>query len=301
MKGNASTHERLAERLASILTKLNIGHQLSVQELAREFQVSTRTIERDFDRLNSYLPLIQDAQTKKFYLESSYLGRFKLQDIKNFAQLSGINDLYPSLDISFLRELFDNRASLVFSAKGYNFEDATQYAEHFKTLTGSIQKRQQIALFYRGQIRVVKPYRLIHHMGNWYLAAVRKQKFRVYRLGRIEKIICSRRLSQFEHDQTVLQQLKDEDGIWFQHEKQEVILSVHPDVAIYFKQRRIFPEQAVLNESETGELVISCQIRHQKQLNPLVRYWIPYLKILKPEHLQQELDDSLQGYLKEAQ
>lgn len=301
MKGNASTHERLAERLASILTKLNIGHQLSVQELAREFQVSTRTIERDFDRLNSYLPLIQDAQTKKFYLESSYLGRFKLQDIKNFAQLSGINDLYPSLDISFLRELFDNRASLVFSAKGYNFEDATQYAEHFKTLTGSIQKRQQIALFYRGQIRVVKPYRLIHHMGNWYLAAVRKQKLRVYRLGRIEKIICSRRLSQFEHNQAVLQQLKDEDGIWFQHEKQEVILSVHPDVAIYFKQRRIFPEQAILNESETGELVISCQIRHQKQLNPLVRYWIPYLKILEPAHLQQELDDGLQGYLKEVQ
>lgn len=301
MKGNASTHERLAERLASILTKLNIGHQLSVQELAREFQVSTRTIERDFDRLNSYLPLIQDAQTKKFYLESSYLGRFKLRDIKNFAQLSGINDLYPSLDISFLRELFDNRASLVFSAKGYNFEDATQYAEHFKTLTGSIQKRQQIALFYRGQIRVVKPYRLIHHMGNWYLAAVRKQKLRVYRLGRIEKIICSRRLSQFEHNQAVLQQLKDEDGIWFQHEKQEVILSVHPDVAIYFKQRRIFPEQAILNESETGELVISCQIRHQKQLNPLVRYWIPYLKILEPAHLQQELDDGLQGYLKEVQ
>ena len=301
MKGNASTHERLAERLAGILTKLNIGHQLSVQELAREFQVSTRTIERDFDRLNSYLPLIQDAQTKKFYLESSYLGRFKLQDIKNFAQLSGINDLYPSLDISFLRELFDNRANLVFSAKGYNFEDATQYAEHFKALTGSIQKRQQIALFYRGQIRVVKPYRLIHHMGNWYLAAVRKQELRVYRLGRIEKIICSNRLSQFEHDQAVLQQLIDEDGIWFQHEKQDVISSVHPDVAIYFKQRRIFPEQTILDESETGGLLISCHIRHQKELNPLVRYWIPYLKIIKPAHLQQELDDSLQGYLKEAQ
>ena len=37
MKGNASTHERLAERLANILTKLNIGHQLSVQELAGEY------------------------------------------------------------------------------------------------------------------------------------------------------------------------------------------------------------------------------------------------------------------------
>ncbi|CAB1214347.1 helix-turn-helix transcriptional regulator [Acinetobacter bouvetii] len=301
MKDKPSTHERLAERLARILTKLNVGHQLSVQQLALEFRVSSRTIERDFDRLNSYLPLIQDTKTKKFYLDSSYLGRFKLQDIQNFAQLSGIQDLYPSLDMSFLRELFDNRANLVFSAKGYNFEDTTQYAEHFKVLTASIQKRQQIALFYRGQMRVVKPYRLIHHMGNWYLAAVRKQELRVYRLGRIEKIIRSHRLSRFEHDQAVLQQLKDEDGIWFQHEKQEVILSVQPEAAIYFKQRRIFPEQVILNESETGELLISCQIRHQKELNPLVRYWIPYVKIVKPAHLQQELDDSLHGYLKCAQ
>jgi predicted DNA-binding transcriptional regulator YafY len=301
MKGNPSTHERLAERLARILTKLNVGHQLSVHELTLEFRVSSRTIERDFDRLNSYLPLIQDTKTKKFYLDSSYFGRFKLQDIQNFAQLSGIQNLYPSLDISFLRELFDNRSSLVFSAKGYNFEDNTQYAEHFKLLTASIQKRQQIALFYRGQIRVVKPYRLIHHMGNWYLAAVRKQELRVYRLGRIEKMICSHQLSSFEHDQAVLQQLKDEDGIWFQHQKQEVVLSVHPDAAIYFKQRRIFPEQIILEQSPTGELLISCQIRHQKELHPLVRYWIPYVKIVKPAHLQQELDDGLHGYLKCAQ
>ena len=128
MKGNASTHERLADRLANILTKLNIGHQLSVQELAREFQVSTRTIERDFVRLNAYLPLIQDENTKRYYLEPSYLGRFKLQDIQNFAQLSGISDLYPALDMSFIRELLDERANQVFSAKGYYFEDGKQFA-----------------------------------------------------------------------------------------------------------------------------------------------------------------------------
>lgn len=38
MKGNASTHERLADRLANILTKLNIGHQLSVQEWHENFR-----------------------------------------------------------------------------------------------------------------------------------------------------------------------------------------------------------------------------------------------------------------------
>lgn len=81
MKRQASTHERLAERLARILTKLNVGYQLRATELATEFQVSTRTIERDFDRLSSYLPLLQDEQ-KRYYLDTSYLGRFKLQDIQ---------------------------------------------------------------------------------------------------------------------------------------------------------------------------------------------------------------------------
>lgn len=37
MKRIASTHERLAERLANILTKLNVGYQLGVVELAQEF------------------------------------------------------------------------------------------------------------------------------------------------------------------------------------------------------------------------------------------------------------------------
>jgi len=40
MKRPASTHERLAERLARILTKLNVGYQLRAAELAAEFQVS---------------------------------------------------------------------------------------------------------------------------------------------------------------------------------------------------------------------------------------------------------------------
>ena len=75
MKQNSSTHERLADRLANILTMLNMGSHLSSKELAEKFGVNNRTIIRDFDRLGSYLPLQQDEITKKYYLEQNYLGK----------------------------------------------------------------------------------------------------------------------------------------------------------------------------------------------------------------------------------
>ena len=299
MKRPASTHERLAERLARILTKLNVGYQLRAVELAAEFQVSTRTIERDFDRLGSYLPLLQDEQ-KRYYLEPSYLGRFKLQDIQTFAQLSGISELYPALDMSFMRELLDERANQVFSAKGYYFEDAKQFAEHFKLLASAIYKREQVKLQYSDQLQIIQPYRLIHHHGIWYLAAVSESKLRTYRLSQVQQLKLVSEAESFAHDPEILKMLADEDSIWFGRQKQQVLIRVQPEVAVFFKERRLFPEQQIEQETETGELVISCQIRHEMQLLPLVRYWLPYVKIIEPIHFQQKLEQDLQGYLRSA-
>ena len=299
MKRPASTHERLAERLARILTKLNVGYQLRAAELAAEFQVSTRTIERDFDRLGSYLPLLQDEQ-KRYYLEPSYLGRFKLQDIQTFAQLSGISELYPALDISFMRELLDERANQVFSAKGYYFEDAKQFAEHFKLLASAVYKREQVKLQYSDQLQIIQPYRLIHHHGIWYLAAVSESKLRTYRLSQVQQLKLVSEAESFAHDPEILKMLADEDSIWFGQQKQQVLIRVQPEVTVFFKERRLFPEQQIEQEAETGELVISCQIRHEMQLLPLVRYWLPYVKIIEPIHFQQKLEQDLQGYLRSA-
>ncbi len=296
MKHTASTHERLAERLANILTKLNVGYQLGVAELAQEFHVSKRTIERDFDRLNSYLPLIQDKITKKYSLDPVYLGRFKLQDIQNFAQLSGISDLYPSLDMSFLRSLLDDRASQVFSAKGYYYENAQQFAEHFQVFAEAIHQHKNISFIYNDSERFVEPYRLIHYQGSWYLAAVQNAELRSFRLSKISKAEIHRSHS-FIHNVEILSQLEGDESIWFGKEKQKVLFSVRPEVAHYFKQRKLLPEQSIQTEEKTGALIVCCYICHEMQLLPLVRYWIPYIKIIQPEHFQQKLERDLADYL----
>ena len=297
MQRDDSIHERLADRLANILTKLNMGYQLSIKELAFEFGVSTRTISRDFDRLNTYLPLLQDNENKKFYLDSNYLGKIAPKDIRNFAQLSGISHLYPSLAMSFLRELLDSRAHQIYSAKGYSFEDASQFKELFKVLGKAIQEQRQIGFIYKGEPRLVQPYRLIHHHGSWYLAAVRKDQLRTYRISHIQLMHDTHEYPQFIPDQDIVKVVEDDDSIWFGQDKQEIILSIDSQVAFYFKQRSILPEQQIVRELGDGGLLVSSKINHDMQLLPLIRFWIPHLKIVNPERLQDEMEKGLKEYL----
>jgi len=58
-------YDKILTRLTNILSKLNDGEALSVKELAEEFNVSSKTIQRDFnERLNDF-PIYQDKRKWK--------------------------------------------------------------------------------------------------------------------------------------------------------------------------------------------------------------------------------------------
>ena len=73
-------YDKLATRLILILTKFNSGERLSVEDLAEEFNVSDRTIQRDLKKL-SYLPI--EKSDGCYSLEAYALGKL--------TQLSHIN------------------------------------------------------------------------------------------------------------------------------------------------------------------------------------------------------------------
>ncbi|WP_151957559.1 helix-turn-helix transcriptional regulator [Acinetobacter guillouiae] len=286
-------NETLANRLIDILTRLNSGEKLTVNLLAENYAAHPKTIRRDLVRLESCnLPIQRDG--RYFYLDPTYLGRLKLKDIQSFARISGVRHLYPNLDVSFIRELLDSR---IYDAKGYFVENASQFKTLFEVFAEAIRKHEQVGFLYKNESRVVEPYKLVHHHGCWYLAAVRKGVLRAYRLSRIELSTHSHALLNFTPDKTILTQLEDEESIWFGQEKQEIILTVHADVASHFKQRLLLPEQNILKILDDGGLLISSRITHKTKLLPLVRYWIPHLKIVNPEGLQDEMENELREYL----
>ena len=74
------SHDKIATRLACILTKLNNGESFTVNELAKEFEVKTRTIQRDLKERLIYLPIVK--KNKYYSMESYALGKLNFEDIK---------------------------------------------------------------------------------------------------------------------------------------------------------------------------------------------------------------------------
>jgi predicted DNA-binding transcriptional regulator YafY len=72
---------------------------------------------------------------------------------------------------------------------------------------------------------------------------------------------------------------------------------VAPEVAGYFKRRKLIANQVIEKELQDGSLLVSARVGHPNQILPIVRYWIPHLRILSPESLQTDLKADLVDYL----
>lgn len=76
-----------------------------------------------------------------------------------------------------------------------------------------------------------------------------------------------------------------------------MLLSVAPQVAYYFKRRKLLPLQTIDKELENGGLIVSSRIGDKNQILPLVRYWIPHVLILEPMWLRDQLERELEEFL----
>ncbi|RKG32823.1 helix-turn-helix transcriptional regulator [Acinetobacter tianfuensis] len=296
MKENPSMHERLAERLACILTKLNMGMKLSVKDLALEFSVSTRTVSRDFDRMSGHLPLLQDEKTKKFYLDPAYLTKIKAQETP---QLSGMSHFYTSADIPFLHNMLDQQTAQFYGLKGFAYERAEQYEALFQAVGSAIQQCQQIAFLFKGELQLAQPYRLIQLQGCWYLAAVCEGNLKSYPLSHIVLQQKTEAGAVFEPDPMILAQLQTGDYDWLYQDTFEVEIKVSAELAAYFKQSSVLPKQSIKAELNDGCLLLTSEVGHAMQILPLVQFWMPALSIVQPESLRQELKGNLERCLQQ--
>lgn len=292
------THDTLVYRLAQMLVKLNQGEKLEPQLLANEFGVNLRTIQRDLNVRFAYLPL--SKADGRYSLDPTFLGKLSTRDIERFASLAGIQGLFPSLSDDFLRDIFDARIKSALLVKGHYYEDIAGKQSEFRKLEQAIVVRKHIAFDYLKDDGI-KPYsaiaafKLVNNKGIWYLVARDGEKLKTFSFGKIERLRILD--TQFDADPGLDKKLAEEDGVWLCEGKKEIVVKIASAVAGYFRRRRLIANQIIEKELEDGGLIVSAKVGHSNQILPIVRYWIPHIRIISPEGLQEEMERELATYL----
>ena len=65
----------------------------------------------------------------------------------------------------------------------------------------------------------------------------------------------------------------------------------------YFKRKEFLPNYEVVQEDE-HKLIISTEVAYDDEILRVVKYWLPFIKIVEPLNLRKKFENLLRDYLK---
>ena len=287
-EGQLAKGQKLAQRITHILALLYQGDTIDKHQLAEQFGVAVRTIERDLgERLAG---IIEPTDGGGWQLRPEHRASIPATHLGSYARMAGVQHVFPDRSLPWLIRQLETPAD----ARGLQVQPAPEEdiaAPHFAALQAACQQHRPCRFTYSGKAREVQPYRLIHKGGAWYLAAFEPSADldhpKAFSLARIKALRVDDGTT-FRPEQRHLDYLASQSDIWFTASATRVMLRVAAPVAHYFRQRELLPQQAA-QESEGGSLIVTASIHHPTQLLPVVRYWMPHVRIIEPRAWEQTL------------
>ena len=281
---NKDKYRKQLFRVVSILNKLDSGKVISSSELAEEFEVSLRTIQRDLDLLsNTGFPLSSSERGLYTFVEGFSLKKANLTG-EEASLLSFLFDMTKSLGKDFekscggiIKKVIQQEYETPFYAKLPQGPMKKLESPFIKTLEDAVCDCHKITIAYDASGKVKKydlcPLKIIFYDGFWYLLAQRYGKEYVLKV-RIEKIkdveVQDESFAPPENLQTML----DESvNIWFNEFKpSKVLLRINKEVAHFFKQRIYFPKQKIKKENKDGSLLVESKIGDFREVTSTIAY-----------------------------
>lgn len=289
-----SKSTKLAQRLSYILVLLHQGDVIDKHALAQTYGVTLRTIERDLcERLAD---VVERNTQGQWQLRHQARSTIPTKLLHGYARLVGAQHLFPDTRLSYLLEQLETpeprRSTQV---QPIAQEDLREHGSIFTQLQKAIQTLCECRFTYKAKLRHAQPYRLIHKNGIWYLAAQEAGILKNFSIGLIENLQIDES-SHFIPKSEHLDYINAKEDVWFGQETTEVLLRVAPPVAHYFQRRALLPRQQQRPDSD-GSLLVTARIDHRNQLFPVVRSWLPHVRILQPLAWHQELVQDLRQAL----
>ena len=299
-------YDKILTRLTNILAKLNDGEALSVKELAQEFNVSTKTIQRDFnERLNAF-HIYQDK--RKWKMQKG----FNLEKTKSL-QEQLVLDIIEKMTESIGGEFSITSHKLLSKIKNEDFnpiytklnmEDISDRFDDIQLIEKSIQNKTELICSYEnereGAFRVnIQPLKIVNYEGFWYLVAFRDgyvQKYYIKTLSNLQSTNTS-----FEVNENIEELLENSINIWFKSDIEPFEVKIYADkVATKYFKRRALPTQVIETLGQDGTMEFIVTITDEMEIIPIIKYWLPHLRVLEPLWISDIIYEDLEIFLREG-
>lgn len=288
-------YDKILTRLTIILQRLYEGEILSTKELAKEFNVSTKTIQRDFNERLIRFPIekvghkwkMQDGY--KITKERTPEEMLVIEMLENIAQSIGAG--FGAKAKHLFAKLQNTTPSPIYSKT--IIEDISDKLELFKTIEEAIQYNHIIIFYYKKKLRHVCPYKIVSFEGYWYLYGedILEEKLKTFYFKDITNLkIIQKNFTPKVKNYKILERALN---AWFEPNQKsfEVVLHASNNITKYFERRPLSITQKIDKIYKDGSMDISLSVTSHKEILHEIKRWMPELTVVKPKELALEAKD----------
>ena len=292
-------------RTVTILKRLNEGKRLCVDTLALEYEVSERTIRRDFVLIQE---LFGDFISKEGVCYWAY-QKVLLDDVLNASDLMTLANIVTLFNLADRSALITKETqSLVKHAlQVYDFRtrpfESLPNREVLKKLEHAIKFHKSVKIRYRSEKAVTHanfhPYRILFLNENFYLVGENhsKKHFEFRRIALIEEV--NYRSQTFIPHSDIDAFIRTIQTPWanFGASDKSVQLRISKKVKRFFMLKKYIPSQSVIEEFDDGDILVEFRVTNYHEVEELIIRWLPDVEVVSPKNLKKMVRRSLKRKL----
>jgi len=298
-------------RLLFIDEKIRSSSYPNAASLAKEYEVSGRTITRDIEYMRDSLgaPIEYDKAKKGFfYTETNFfLPAIDIKESDFFAicitekalKQYENTPLYDKLSSVFgkLKEYLPDsiRINTTWIDTKYTFmhESFTHIDPVvWETISNSLRLKKQLNISHRkadsaeAQSRVVEPYHIVNYRGEWYLIAMCRKRNEVVRFGmsRIKEASMLKTSYEIPENFNFHTFIGPSFGIMTEDREHNVKIKFGPKLAPYITERHWHNDQ-IITEKKDGSVILSFNTNSLFEVKRWILSWGAGAEALSPKEL----------------